>query len=474
MIGKLLKSPEFKIIAFCIILRIFLFSLYGNKVSECPDSWAFKKLSEKISEQVQISYSNIFCEDKIIGADQNHTINVKNVNGKKKESSIGERSPGYPLLLFLCSSKYIIIIFQFLLGILTAIFWYKTLLKLRFSTNFSIITVLLLQTYLSFFIYETFILVETLVLFIISLLFYFISDEYLTKKKSLKFEVFIAFLLGYLVLVKPFYIILPCILLGLRFIKNLTFKINFDKKLLIVLFSFASYFGWSFVVEKYTGYFVSTTFFGLNKSQNCVYFAEKGLPEYQWIIDPYVKHREISIKENRDVAMSIWYAINEGEFKDKNLTFPELSDQLGKYAESTIKNNFKDYLNQVITKSWLDFWKSFDAKNVEKFDNKTADYFFTNLYLLQNYIMTFLKFLFLPISLCYFYFFLKKKEFSFGLITSVVIWSVSILQALVTYGENARFSFPFEYLMVFVILLFFKDHIQYKSIFEKQVNISEQ
>lgn len=454
MIRKLNQSPEFKIIVFCIFFRVVLFSLYGNKVSECPDSWAFNHLSEKISEQVSISYSNVFEPNNVV---PNQKIIIQNSIITKKESSIGERSPGYPLLLFLSSSKYITVVFQFLLGIITALVWYKTLLALHFRKNFSILIVLLLQTYLSIFLYETFILVETTVLFIISIVFYFIADGYLTQKKSLKFEVFIAFLFGYLVLIKPFYVFIPCVLLGLRFLNNPKIKLNFDKKLLIILVSFSSYFGWSAVVEKYSGYFVSTTFFGLNKSQNCVYFAEKGLPEYKWIINPYVKHREIAIKEHKEVAMSIWYALNAGEFKDKNLTFPELSNELGKFAESTIKNNFGDYLHQVITKSWWDFWKAFDAKNVETFTNSTVDTVLTTIYSIQNYIITVLKFLFLPVSLWFFYRCIRRKEFTFGLIASAVIWSVSIMQAVVTYGENARFSFPFEYLMVFVVLLFLKD-----------------
>ena len=45
---------------------------------------------------------------------------------------------------------------------------------------------------------------------------------------------------------------------------------------------------WCGFVKSKTGYFVTSTMFGIYKIQNCVYFAEKGPKTYQWIIDPYV------------------------------------------------------------------------------------------------------------------------------------------------------------------------------------------
>lgn len=455
---KIISSSEIKLVLFCIFFRIVLFGFYGYKVSECPDSWAFNNLAEKIGEQVSITFTAIFNQNNEVN--NSSAIVTSQENNSKGQTSIGERSPGYPLLLYFCTSKFATVIFQFILGIVTAILWFRTLLKLNFSSKFSFFAVIILQTYLQLFIYETFILVETSVLFIISLIFYLISDGYLTKKISLKSEILIAVLFGYLVLIKPFYVILPFILLGIRFINNPNLRTIFDKKLLIVFVSLISYFGWSLIVEKYTGYFVSTSYFGLNKSQNCVYFAEKGLPEYQWIIDPYVKHRDIAIKENKEVAMSIWFALNNGEFKDKNLTFPELSNELGNYAESTIKNNFADYFHQVITKSWFDFWKSFDVKDGQKFDNQTAEKVLNIIYLIQNKLIMVFKFLFLPISLLVFYNYLRNKKLNFSLITCVVIWSVSLVQAMVTYGENARFSFPFEYLMILIVVLFIRNTIK--------------
>ncbi|WP_395061952.1 hypothetical protein [Flavobacterium sp.] len=465
------KNPILQVIVVCLLMRIILFSLYGNKVTECPDSWSFNHFYEQMCKKKAEIVSFIFAEKTKTISPSNNDYLSKKIKSNKPISFVGERSPSYPLVMFVCGGKYKTVLFQFLIGILTAVFWYKTLLKLKFSIKSSFIITIILQSYLSLFIYETFILVETTVLFLISIIFYFLADGYLCVKKTIKHELFLSFLIGFLVLVKPFYILLPCIIIGFLFLKDLNFKSLMSRKLLILLFPFLVYFGWSYVVKSFTGYFVSTTYFGLNKSQNCVYFAEKGPKKYDWIMKPYVKHRDCAIKENKDVAMSIWYAINSGEFKDKNLTFPQLSNELGNYASATIKNNFSDYLYQVVTKSWFDFWKPFDTKLDNKFDNKYAEYLFLKVYVFQNSLLLVFKFTFLAISLFYFYNYFKFKIFNFEFIVCTTIWTVSILQSLVTYGENARFSFPFEYLMVIVVLSFIRNYRTINSNLKNTLNI---
>lgn len=457
--AKYFSKNEIKIILFCLFIRFFLFSLYNFKVSECPDSWAFNHFSEKLTEYSKIYFHKIVEEQKPKVSNLNTTEILTEKEIFNKGSFIGERSPGYPLFIFISGGKSGVVFFQFLLGIITALLWYSTLLKLKFPEKFSLLTIILLQCFLSIFIYETFILVETLVLFFISIIAFYISDDYLTTEKSIKFEIYLSIIFGYLVLVKPFYVVIPCILFALYFIIKSRFKISLYRKLIILMVPLIVFFGWSLVVQKYTGYFTTTTYFGLNKIQNCVYFAEKGPKEYDWIIKPYVKHREIAIKENKDVSMAIWFAINAGEFKHKNMEFPELSNEFGKFADATIKSNFPEYLNQVITKSWVDFWITFDIKAFIQFENQKTDFWITKISSIQNFIFTLFKILFLPISLFYIYLFLSKKTLNFQTIFSILILLISILQALTTYGTNGKYCFPFEYLIVFIVIVFVRDYV---------------
>ena len=41
----------------------------------------------------------------------------------------------------------------------------------------------------------------------------------------------------------------------------------------------------------------------------------------------------------------------------------------------------------------------------------------------------------------------------------VVVFAGSVLQGLVTFGTNVKYSFPYEFLMIFTVLLFVKNYV---------------
>ena len=408
--------------------RALLFLLYLH-VTKVPDSFKFMELTELLLD-----------------------FNLKNYTG--------ERSLGYPLFMFFAFGSWkLTLIYQFMLGIITSVIWYKTLLSLQFTNKLSFRITLFLQSFLYLFFYEATILVESLTLFLISVIFYFLVTDYLIKK-SIKLELLMGFILGYLVLVKPFFAFLPFLIYGFTVLKNFTFKKIINPKIIILIFPIIAYFGWSYVNKINTGYFVSTTYYGLNISQNCVYFAEKAPKEYDWIAKPYAKFREISIKENEDVAMSIWYAYDAGEFDHKKLSFADLSNELGKYGKETIKNNPKEYWKQVITRSWLDFWKIYDMKEFIVFPTPFVDSVIGVVWNLQIIILTAFKIIFLLLVPFYIFKFFRDRKIGIEILIVITVFSTSVLQAVVTYGTNSRYCFPFEYLMIILVLLFFRDRFK--------------
>jgi len=433
------NSREIKLLILIgLIYRLLLFGLYLH-TTQFPDSYSFRILAERMLDF--------------------------NLNGYS-----GERSPGYPLFLFLAFGQVrLVVIYQFLMGIIASIYWYKTLLNFSFSNRTSLFLALFLQSFLHVFCYETSILSETISLLFISMIFYEITNGYF-ENKSLKQELYLSFLLGFLVIVKPFFAFLPFLIYGFAILKNFSFQKIISKKLLVLVFPLLSYFGWSYVNKVNTGYFVSTTFFGLNIAQNCVYFAENSSEEYDWISQPYVKHREIAITENRDVAMTIWYAYEAGEFDNKNLSFPDLSNELGKYGKETIKANQSKYWNQVITKSWLDFWNVFDMKEYVKFRIPIVDKALSAVWILQKVILLAFKFAFLILIPFYTFQFFRNRKITYELVIVTTIFSTSFLQAMVVFGTNSKYSFPFEYLMIIVVLMFFRKYFT----FAKHLNTSQQ
>lgn len=421
-----LNQKEVKLLLLIgFMVRLILALLY-LKVTKVPDSWSFMTLSEYLLKFDLTDYN-------------------------------GERSPGYPLLIALgLGTMKLTVVYQFFIGVVTTLFWYDTLLAFKFSKKHSFWITILMSSFLCHFFYETSILVETITLFFISILFWMLAKNLLESPNRLVLTG-VSLFFGYLVLIKPFFVFLPFLIYGLYVLKSFSWKTIINKKIVILIFPILAYFGWSYVNKLNTNYFVSTTFLGLNTSQNCVYFAEKSPSEFDWISKPYVAYREKAIRENKDVSMAIWYAYNDSVFKKYHLPFPDFSNELGKFAKATIKKNKSDYLFQVFNRSFLDFWKVYDMKPYVTFDNKLVDSVITQIWHVQKYILQIFKLFFILIATYYLYESLRNRRISIEAIGVIIIFVTALLQAFVTYGTNAKYSYPLEFIMMVLVLLFIKN-----------------
>ncbi|PNQ73733.1 hypothetical protein C1T31_05205 [Hanstruepera neustonica] len=410
-------------------IRLLLFLIVYPSESAFPDSGSYFRLAKKLS-----------------------TLSLEGYDGK--------RSPGYPLLILFAAGKVkIAVIYQFIMGTIASLFWYKTLINLKFSRRHSFYVVLFLQSFLNVFFYETSILLESLTLFCTSFIVYFITSPSYRNSNTIKTELILGAVLGYLVLIKPFFAYWPFLIYGLYTLKDFNLNRIINKKLILLIFPLLVYFGWSYVNKLNTGYFVSTTFLGLNMSQNCVYFAEKAPEEYQWIGQPYAQYRNKTIAENRDVAMSIWNAYGEGRVFDKyNLSFEELSHELGEFAKATVAANPKDYLKQVFFRSGLDFWKPALDWNEDNFRFHSAFQVFDNIWRVQKIILYAIVIAFIGISIMVFYRSIVNRQVDITFILVSFVMVPALLQAMVTYGTNDRYSYPFDFMMFFVVLLFVRQN----------------
>jgi hypothetical protein len=427
-IDYLIKNPIRNIVFFGFLLRAFFFLVFYTSVTIFPDSDGYIELSKLISDF--------------------------NLNGYH-----GLRSPGYPLIIaFFNQDLYYVVFFQFCIGISSTVFWYKTLINFKFSLKSSFIVTIFLGSFINIFFYETNILVESLVLFFISILFYFISDNILDRFVFSNL-IGLSLFLGFLVMIKPFYAFLPFLLFAFLVIKKPTIKTVFSKNIILFVFSLIVYFGWSHVNKINTGYFAATSYYGLTNAQNCVYFAEKTPKEFDWISKPYVQYRELAIKEKKDVAMSIWLAYEDGAFDKYNLTFQELSIELGKFTKVAIKENPGEYLKQVVFRSWFNFWKPTFKYNDEKFNFKYANKICVGIWYLQRVFLILFRISFLLLIPYYIYKFFKNKICTNEIIIFAIVFCNSVLQAIVTFGTNDRYSYPYEFIMIILVLLFIKNEV---------------
>lgn len=425
------QKEIFVLLFFGIFYRLLLYFFFYNTITIENDSETYQYLAQRISEVNLVGYN-------------------------------GQRTLGYPILIFLSfNSLKLLVFYQHVLGIISSVFIYKTILNFNFSKSNSLWIVLFIQSFISIFFYESAVLVETITLFFTTLIFYFLTDNFI-HKNNFKLDILMSFLLGYLTLIKPFFAFIPFVIYGFIVLKNFKIKQIINKRIVLLLFPVLVYFGCSYLNKINTGSFTSTTFLGYNLAQNCVYFAEKGPKKYNWIGKPYAKRRDEILKKdiNNSPAMAIWDTYYGGDYDYKKLSFADLSIEMQKYSVENIKNNPKDYLKQVITKSWLNFWRPSISLNEKQFINKKSESVFNGVWFLQRKLFNIFKYGFILLIPFYFYKFIKNKVINNELITVTIIFTTSILQGLITFGTNARYSFPLEYLMILVGLVFIKNNIK--------------
>lgn len=422
------KKPLLTIIIVCLAIRLICILVYRH-ITIFPDSEGYIGLAELLSNGSLDGYT-------------------------------GERSPGYPLLIAVMGNNLALIAaLQMVLGIATALLFFKTVLRLNFPVKCALTVTLLLTTLLHVVFYETAILTESFTLFFVTLIFYMLFGGFYERGFPVKKMLLLGFALGYLTFIKPFYIFLPFIIYGLYVLKFFSLRTIINKRIVILIFPLIAFLGWSYVNKINTGYFVSTTYYGINIAQNCVYFAEKAPAEYKQISDIYVKHREEAIATNKDVAMTIWFAYDELTEKT-GLSFTELSYELAQFSKAAIAANPADYLKQVALVSWRDFWKVDMYWNYGDFKIAPARKILLALWYVQCHMLLAVKILFVLLLPYHIFIFIRRRKVSPVFIISIIVLSTSILQAMATYGTNSRFSYPFEFFMVVAVLLTFEKKLR--------------
>lgn len=413
--------PKSILLVCCILIKISILLIY-KQASLFPDSEGYLELSNKLASGSLSGYK-------------------------------GERSPGYPFLLFLVNNNLnFVVYFQMILGLINSILVFKILKVLHFKTVFAVILSLFFSSLLHVIFYETSILTESLTLLLIHAITYILIDDYFSNKLIYK-DMLLGMLFSIIVLTKPFYIFIPFIIYGFTIIKNFDFKKIISRRIVILVLPMTAFFGWSYVNKINTGYFVPTTYFGFNKAQVCVSFAEKAPIKYEKISKIYVKYRTQEIQNNGNISMTIWRAYDE-LLAQTGFNFLELSNELNNFSNATIKANPKDYLYQIGISFW-DFWRTSICWNLENFKTMQYKNTFSFVWEMQHYVLRLFKILFLltiPFTLVKF---LKDQICSTSLILTTIIVAAALLQAAVVYGTNSRFSFPFEFLMVIVVFLYF-------------------
>lgn len=435
--GIILKKPLIYLLVFGLAIRVLIILVY-NGVTIAPDSKTYIELSAYLSNFNLDGYS-------------------------------GRRTPGFPLLIALCGGNlYLTTIAQQILGLFSIFFIYDFSFNRTRNKEAAFWITFITSSFLHFILYEFAILTETLSLFLLTFIFWLIQKfNLLDTKAPIIFYFVTSVAMGFLYLTRPMFIYLPLAFAIFLFLKNFSKELkNYTPRLLIIIALPALCFhGWCSVNKKNIGYYTSTYFLGLNLSQASTHFFHKTPDKDHLIRDIFVKHRD-SIKQIKPeaVAMSVWYAYDELKEKTK-LSDHDLCNELGIISKRLIKENPLSYAKQVFI-SWIDFWNTNAtfAINKEKIAYTVPKYIIYGIWkIIQQYLLILFNMLFIVFSVKKAYKFIlsKFKIFDIDLLIAVTVIGGSLAQALVTYGDNSRFSVPYLPLIVYFVTA---NLIPYKSI----------
>lgn len=422
------KHPLTLVMAYAIIVRLFIVVFYQT-ISLYPDSEGYIVLGNLLTQ-----------------------LNLENYSGN--------RTPGYPLLIALANNNLTItIFFQLILGILGTYFIFDFTKK---NTNkiTAFWVALIITSFVHFLFYEFIILTESLTLFLVVFSFWIINKyELFSTKAPKQFYLLLSIIFSWLYLTRPMFIYFT-VGFGLFYlVKHIKkpIKNTLAKCLLVALIPLLTYFSWNNLNKQNIGHFTNTAFFGINLSQVATKFFHKAPEKDKTIRDIFVKNRDsLAIHKPEHLPMSIWYAYEELKEKTQ-LSEVALSNELGSISKNLFKKHPKLYLKQV-TESFVLFFgaKSTLKWNYKKFKNKYFKYSVSILWrYFQYYLLILFNILFLIFSFKTLYMFFKSKcsFFNMNLFIVCIVISGALAQAIVTFGANSRFAFPFFPLIVYFVII---------------------
>ena len=375
------------------------------------------------------------------------------------ENYLFERTPTYPLLIaFTGFHLKLLIGIQYLLNTVIVYLVFKISRTILAEKKAFFVALVPLIT-INYYFYERAVLTEVLTLFLVVWIVYL----FCVAKENYKIKLAIGILCAALMFTRTHFLFFAPAIVCVHVLYNYNRKIKllFVDAFLFLTPTFLCFMLWCGMNEKENGYYALTPYLGINLAQTSVTFFDKYEGEHQKIKEIYVKHIQLSKQDaTKHLKSSIWYAYDE-LLLETGYNLPQLSNVLAVMSKELIAQNQQLYWKQVVV-SFTDFWTndlywmrddltgvSLFFFNVWRRFCKLFQLIFNGLFLVAALITTY-QFLFLKRKVP------KMLTFCF----STIIFA-SVTQAMIIYGDNSRFSFPFYPFIVLLTVYFISQQYNY-------------
>tara|TARA_B100000809_G_scaffold266760_2_gene331277 strand:- start:8822 stop:10159 length:1338 start_codon:yes stop_codon:yes gene_type:complete len=420
------KNPLLVLLIVTVIAHVVSVCLLGFKAVEYPDSEGYLNLARRL----------------------------QNMNFYGYEFN---RTPGYSLIILLLGMhlKWVIL-FQYFLGFFSSYLLFKITRTILENDRLSVCTALIPCFIINYYFYERAILTETVSLFLFVLVVYL----FCLKKDTVRNHLLLGVVCAFLMMTRTLFLYLAPLVTLIYIYEKRKESIVFLLKRIVIIISptVFCFLLWSGMNKSHTGNFGLTTFFGINLAQTSVSFFDTYEGEHSKIKDIYVKHiLESEIEINKNKKNAIWYAYEE-LLLETGYSQPELSNVLGEMSKELIVNNYDKYFQQVVV-SFKDFWTNAfywieDSGNIYVANSFVA---WRRASIAAQVLMN----LIFMISFVYYgfrFFFYKSSKNRLVVFILLSVMSASVLQALIVYGDNARFLFPFSSMISLISVYFVNEN----------------
>jgi len=367
----------------------------------------------------------------------------------------GTRMPGYPLFMALVGPDERIYIVQLFLGVLTTLLFFYIGWRISQRGWFAALTASAYTLNIQQVLIEGDLLTETLTIFLLALSLAWLAWLVYVVRERPFWQVLLAGLgvgaiMGCAALTRSLYAFLPvlaaaCLLVFWR----AQFRVRLVAALAIAIAGLAFVGLWvSFIHERF-GMWSLDTMGGYHLMNHAGPFFEYVPDEYAEIRDTFIRYRDAQIAETGHPGNAIWDAIPELQ-EVTGLGFIPLSGLLSKICTQLIFQHPFLYLRNV-AEGWVNFWRV--PVHWTALPAPWAG--------VQRGIITLVRLwlglvsaVFLGGTLAFVFKKVRSRVHmnAFTWLLTGMVWAASVLQALVEYGDNPRYSLPTHAFILVVVM----------------------
>jgi hypothetical protein len=370
-----------------------------------------------------------------------------------------ERTPVYPVLLLTTKFNFLAVWFiQSLLGIATSLLLYAMTKDRTNNRVCAFFTGASNSVFLNQLMFEPFIMTETLAAFVLvlSLFLYlrFWQNCNSSRRVCHKLMFVLGVVLGLATLLRPLFLHLPLLFAVYLWTGLAQMKSGIRQRVslvaMLVLPAFLLVLGWSIFNYVEAGYFGPTTSGGYSLMNHSGAFIEFAPDRYAIIREIYLHHRQMQVASLGYSAGTIWKAYPY-MLEATGYSYVQLSRQLTRLSLWLFIHHPLLYTRHVGL-SLRQFWRADFYQPTLRLDTQSVNKALALIWLIQRRLLIFLYFLFFlaTVHLLFSAFIRRRLQlFEFRFLPIAIVLVGCLGQALVEFGENARYEVPYQSLVIF-------------------------